>query len=242
MFIDIHSHILPGLDDGADTLVEACEMISQAAISGTSIIVATPHFNNHNQTHQIIDKNIVLDSYKNLKRVVSEKKLGVNLYLGSELLLDEFFYSSLKKDDLITINGSRYILVEFIFDDIISNAYKYTNKILSMGLIPVIAHPERYDFFTQSFSSVYRFLNDGCIFQINKGSPLGKYGEKAQALSKWLLDNDFCKIIAGDSHSVNFRNANMTQIYEWLIDKYDYSKINALMHDNPKRILLDMKF
>lgn len=240
MFIDIHCHILPGVDDGADSFDEACEMIKIAKAVGTTIMVATPHFNNRAQCRSGINKQIILDRYKSLKEIVVQNEIGVNLFLGSELLVNGNFSHLYKTDNILTVNGTRYLLVEFNFDEKIYNVRNYIDEIISYGFIPVIAHPERYHFFSESYDEIYRILSKGCLFQVNKGSPLNKYGETACRISKWLLNNDMVHLFACDSHGVSHRNADMSELYEWLVDLYPISKINKWVHDNPKRILLDM--
>ena len=242
MFIDMHCHILPGLDDGADTMDEACELISQACSSGSTIAVATPHFNNISQGSVHCNKDRIVEMYKTLRDEVQKRNIPITLFLGSEILLDDSIDYLYKHDKLITVNGSRYILVEFNFNEKIENVYLYIDKLLSFGLIPVIAHPERYLFYHDPIHDIYRMINSGCKIQINKDSPLGNYGTKAQNLSINLLENDFVHMIASDCHNVNQRNADMGVIYSWLLERFKVEKITQLLHDNPKRILLDSEF
>lgn len=237
MIIDMHCHILPGVDDGAESLEEACEIIMQGAESGTTVMTVTPHYNNPEKQNGKYNKQLIIDAYKELKSVVKGKDIPVTLLLGSEILADNNLALLQKNDGLITINGSRYILVEFYFDEDIRNVHKHIDEIMSFGLIPVIAHPERYRFFLDK--DIEYLVNKGCKIQINKDSPLGKYGMSAQNFSHFLLKNDLVHLIASDCHSVNYRNADMRDIYEWLSERFSVEKIALLTHDNPKGILLD---
>ena len=240
MFIDIHSHIVPDVDDGSESFDESCDIIRSASSSGTSVMVATPHFNNPFQGRSGVTKKTVLEKYSELKRVVAEEVPSVTLFLGSELLVRDNIHEVLGNNEFFSINGSRYLLVEFAFDEKISNVKRYIEIIMSFGIVPVIAHPERYLFFENSYEDIYSIAEKGCLFQINKDSPLGKYGEKANKLSRWFIKNELVHCFAGDCHGVYHRNADMTGLYEWLINYYPVTKINSLIHDNPKRILLDM--
>lgn len=241
LFIDIHCHILHGVDDGAESLDESAEIISNAFSSGTTVMVATPHYNNIFQGRHSVDKNLLSERYFQLKKFVSEKIPGMQLFLGCELRAEENLDELLRNDNYFTINGSRYVLLEFAFDEELNNAKRYVDIIRSYGLVPIIAHPERYGFLVDCYKDVENFASKGCLFQINKDSPLGKYGESAKNFSRWFLKNDMLHLFAGDCHGVTHRNADMTALYEWLINYYPVTKINTWLHDNPKRILLDMK-
>lgn len=241
MFIDIHCHILPGMDDGADSAEESLELITQALNSGTSAMLATPHYLNPRQCSQSNNRDTILSAFRSLKALLKAENIPVSLYLGSETLITPFFEEFYSESDIITVNRTDYILVEFPFDERISVVLRHIDFIFSLGLIPIIAHPERYLFFQSSPNGVVSLLNRGCIFQLNKGSPLGKYGNDAQKLSVWLLENDLVHIIASDCHSPDRRDADMGGIYNFLVSRYSENKINRMLHDNPKRILLGEK-
>lgn len=240
MFIDIHCHIIPGIDDGAESYIDSYEIIKKATESGTTVMVATPHFNNPFQMQTGVDKNIILDRYSVLKKHISEELPSVKLFLGCEFLADDKIDTLIRNNNFFTINGSRYLLTEFAFDERLNNVKKYIDVIKSYGCIPVIAHPERYAFFENAYDDIFAIASKGCLFQINKDSPLGKYGENAKKLSHWILKNDLVHLFAGDCHGSIHRNADMTGLYEWLINYYPVKKINTWLHDNPKRILLDL--
>lgn len=240
MFIDLHCHILPSIDDGADSISESLEIISGAYNTGTTVMVATPHSNNNSKCPFPVTRAGLNDAYKSLTSIIADNNISVKLFLGAELQADENLEYLYRTNEIVTINGSRYVLVEFYFDEDIRNVYKYTDQLLSMGFVPIIAHPERYDFFDDTKSDIYKLLNMGCKIQINKGSPLGSYGRYSKELALWMLNNDFVHLIASDCHSASRRNADMSELYVWMLDKFSQNRINGLLHDNPKRILLDM--
>ncbi len=240
MFIDLHSHILPGLDDGAKSFAAAKEIAETAYRSGTTVIAATPHYNHPLQCLPGNSKKNIIETYKELKKYFSENSVPIKLFLGAELLARDNISQLYRNNEIITINSSRYVLTEFVFDESPFVMHKRTDELISLGLIPLIAHPERYSFLPKSSDDIYRLINKGCKFQINKDSPLGKYGEAAKKSSLWLLKNDFVSLIASDAHSVGYRNADMSEIYNWLVSEFSLSRIEKLMHDNAKRILLDM--
>ncbi len=242
MFIDIHSHVLPGVDDGAETFNDACEIMQQAYASGTTVMTVTPHYNNISQCHKRLKKQEAVEKYRELKKAAAEKGIPVTLFLGSELLVDENIDYMFRHDEFITLNGSRYMLTEFAFDKDIKEVSSHIDSLLSYGIVPVIAHPERYNFFINNYSAIIDTVEKGCIFQINKGSPLGQYGPDSQETAIWMLNNDCVHVIASDCHSSTLRNSDMSDIYSWMLERFDRSRIIELMHDNPKRILLDQYF
>lgn len=239
MFIDMHCHILPGIDDGAESFKKSCDLIMQASSCGSTVITVTPHYNNRAKCASVCTKNHIVDVYKSLKNYIFDMDIPVNILLGSEMLVNDNIDFLYKHDELITLNGSRYILVEFPFDENIVNINSGIEKLLSWGLIPVIAHPERYLVFENNPQELIGLFNKDCKLQINKDSPLGKYGSASQASAIWLLKNDMVHLIASDCHDISHRNADMGDIYTWMLDRFPQKKIMQLMHDNPKRILLD---
>lgn len=231
---------MPYVDDGAESMEEAVEIIKNAYAGGTTAMVLTPHYFNGKRSFVESKRSIIIEHYKMIKSAAAEKNIKINLYLGSEMLRNSDFNEIFKRGDVITINGSRYLLTEFYFNDAIENMLDYIEKIRSCGLIPIIAHPERYDAVFTFPENAYRFLSRDCLLQINKGSLLGHFGKKEADCAKWLLKNDLAHVIASDCHGAIGRNGDMSDIYQWLVYVLPKSKIDKLLHDNPKRILLDM--
>lgn len=237
MFIDLHCHILPGIDDGAESFNEAVDIITDANKNGTTIMVLTPHYNQHFNHLSRLNKDLLTEKYRNFISETDKIDAKIKFFLGSELLADKNISEMCKNDDIVTLNASRYVLVEFYFDEKIKNMHAYTDVLMSYGYIPVIAHPERYKGLSQN--DYFSLINKGCKFQLNKNSILGKNGQTPNDLSCWMLQNDFVHVIASDCHNSTSRNADLSELYVQLLDKYSPDKINNWMHDNQKRILLD---
>ncbi len=239
MFIDMHCHILPGVDDGAETVEESCEIIRQAADCGTTVMLATPHYRNPFRCVQDSNMEMIQAAYRLLKQELAQREIPVTLFLGSEWLGAPDGQTLYESGRLLTVNGSDYVLVEFLFDESLASAVSCVRKLIACGLRPVIAHPERYDFLRQEPYAVFDLLKTGCLLQVNKGSPLGLYGSHAQTYSEWLLDHDLAHLVASDCHNTYNRDADMGDVYHWMIRRYPEEKIKLLLHDNPKRILLN---
>ncbi len=240
MFIDIHCHILPAVDDGADSMIESLDIISNAYKAGTNIMVATPHYGLSEMSGISTDKDLVLNTFRILCDEIKDRNIPVRVFLGSELLMNEKLDELKHNNGLIPINGSRYMLCEFYFDENIKNVYKYIEKLMSYGYIPIIAHPERYGFFNADKSDISVLYERGCRFQINKDSLTGKNGIAAKETAIWMLQNNYVNFVASDCHNSSTRNADLSELYLSLLDFISQEKVNVLLHDNPKRILLDM--
>ena len=237
MFIDLHCHILPGIDDGAESFNEAVDIITDANKTGTSIMVLTPHYNHHCNCNERLNKDLLTEKYKNFISETEQIDAKIKFFLGSELLADKNLSEMCRNNEIVTLNASRYVLVEFYFDEKIEKIQTYTDELKSFGYIPVVAHPERYK--GLSHNDYFSLINKGCKFQLNKNSILGKSGQAPKDLSWWMLQNDFVHVIASDCHNSTSRNADLSELYVQMLDKFSPEKINIWMHDNQKRILLD---
>ncbi len=240
MFIDMHCHILPHIDDGADSTLDAAEIISDAYKTGTRIMVVTPHYNYPEKIRCSINKSELTEKYKEFIGEMNKHVNGMKFFLGSELLANDKIPELHRNNELITMNGSRYILTEFYFNENVKNVYTYIDRLRSFGFTPIIAHPERYGFM-QEQSIIENLLNKGCKIQINKDSLLGNYGTKTKENAFKMLENDYVHIIASDCHNPTSRNADMSELYVQMLEKFPQSRINKLFHDNPKRVLLDIE-
>lgn len=240
MFIDLHCHILPELDDGADTLKEALEIARHSSACGSTIITATPHYNYPEKTNDSLDSKIITSAFNNLSKMISEEGIKLKLFLGAELLARSNIESLCENDSIISINGSRYVLTEFYFDENITNVFRYTDVLLSAGYIPIIAHPERYGFLNNDNSNIAQLFENGCRFQLNKDSIMGRNGTPAANISLWMIENEYAHFIASDCHNSSTRNGDLGEVYFSLLDNFTETKLNELLHDNPKRVLLNL--
>lgn len=197
-FIDIHSHILPGNDDGARDMDESLRILWDASKAGVKRIVATPH---------VFMENIssVLDaaekSFETLKVETTKQGIDVELFLGAEVLLGAGLAEEVKRDKRLTIGGcGKYILVEMPFFEIPVYAGKTIFDLLVSGVTPVWAHPERCPEVIDDFKSVCYYTDNGVKLQINSGSLAGKYGRSVKRAAVNLVENGLAHIMASDTH------------------------------------------
>ena len=230
MMIDLHSHILPELDDGAQNLHQSLEMARIAIQSGITTMVATPH---------CIDGQAddVRSMLKLMRSVLRENGLRLQLCSGMEIFGTRDTARLLREGKLLTLNRSQYPLIEFNFH---SDGYWETqilSDVIQAGYRPVVAHPERYSFIQYSPELLNRWVQMGCLLQINKGSLLGRFGSASQSLSLELVDRGFATVVASDAHSTHSRTPWMVEVRTLLELEFAPEAARYLLLDNPRRIL-----
>ena len=235
--VDIHTHIMPGVDDGSDSLEESLSMIRQAYESGTDTMVMTPHYLNKSQCRFDASKAQLESFGSRLKEECQKQGLKVSLYQGAEHFGVTEIGRIADEGGIIPINNSRYVLIEFDFEDDYQRVSYVLSQLMSFRFVPIIAHPERYVFLCENPSNAYNLLERGCLLQVNKGSPLGKYGPEAQRMSKWLLDNHLVHFVASDCHSPYQRTPEMQQTHEMLTYRLGLSYVNRIFNENPLKVI-----
>ncbi len=234
--IDIHTHILPSVDDGASSFRESVQMAQMAVNSGVKGIVVTPHSNIKGLYENYYDTPME-ESFQKLKEIFLKEKIPLNLYLGMEVYATEEVPKLLRQGKLITINYSRYLLMEFGFDEDLSLVDFLLNEIISLGITPIIAHPERYPYIQRSPDRTLEWIMLGCYLQLNKGSIFGRYGSSAKHTSHYLLQNNWAAFIASDAHSQNIRTTDMSETYRYVSYYFSKEYAKILMMENPMRAI-----
>lgn len=233
---DIHCHIAYGSDDGAESPDVALKMMTLASECGTDGIVVTPHSNVPESYRNYVSDNI-LDKLKQLKKMASEKGLELKLFSGQEIFMTAGVPSLLEKGELITINNSKYPLVEFDFFEHEKSVYRKLEKLVSLGFVPVVAHPERYAFVIRDEEAAIQLRNIGCVLQINKGSIEGRFGEEPFRAAHSMLSQQLADIVASDAHSPYMRTPDMRKAHEIVSAEYSFEYAELLFSRNPVKVL-----
>ena len=198
-FVDIHSHILPGIDDGAKNIDESISLISEMKKLGFSKIIATPH--TYSGLYDNTPKTIE-NSFKLLpKDLVKEN----NIEYASEYLIDSYIIESIDNKSILCLKDN-HILVEMSYINKHNKLYEIIHYILVNGYIPILAHPERYIYFHQNFKDYRKLKKVGCKFQLNLLSVTGYYGKKILSISEKLLKNNLIDYVGSDIHNLNHCN------------------------------------
>lgn len=209
--IDIHSHVLPGIDDGAKEIDSALNMLQIAIDNGTHQIVATPHYrrgyyeNNYEDISKIVGE---------VNDVVSDKGMDIQVVLGQEVFLDDHTVDAYKKGVIGCIGDTGYMLVELSMDTMPKNAMDIIYELKLKGVKPIIAHPERYNYIIEKPIMINEFIEEGCLFQINGGSITGMFGKRVQKTSEILIQHGVCNFIASDAHSAGRRCPGVKEALE----------------------------
>ncbi len=198
--IDIHSHLIPNVDDGAKSPEETIELIKEAREAGITDIILTPHYiiNSYEQNAETL---ILLKD--KLQQIINSENIKVNLHIGMEVYITDNLVEILKQNKILTLAGSKYLLMELPLNTNVQYLDMVIFKLIEDNIIPIIAHPERYKFVQEDPSRVRELIESGCLIQSNIGSILGIYGKKAKKTIKYLLKNDLINFIATDTHRKN---------------------------------------
>lgn len=191
--IDVHSHIIFGVDDGSSSIEESVRMLEEANKAGIKVIIATPHF----QT-DIFEAQTLAENYQKLCDKATEYNLTV--LMGCEVFLNPFIPEFIQNKKVLTLNASNYLLLEFPFDSIPHYSFEVIYKLQLQGIIPIIAHPERNRCFVRDFDTFMEFVERGCLVQVDAASMLDVYGRKVKRFTRELIKNKLVDFIASDAH------------------------------------------
>lgn len=236
--IDMHCHILPGIDDGSKSLEMSLEMLRMAVRSGTTDIIATPHVNRRGIIplwSEITDKAALL------QQKAKAADIDINIYIGAEIGFDYDALRFIKEGCRdYCLAGSRYILVEFNEQSQPDQAENLLYELMLRGFVPVLAHPERYDRIMAHPRRVIEWMNQGTLIQCNTGSFIGYFGRSVQKRADGLLYNHMVTFLGSDAHCLESRNTDMRKAGK-AIHKLDNGRVNtmAACEHNAVKVLHD---
>ena len=196
--IDMHNHILYGIDDGCKTIEESIETIKNMKKIGFNTIVLTPHYIEDSSFKA--NNNLKLQRLEILKEELLKNNIDVNLFLGNEIFINESINELIINKEIRSINNTRYILIELPFNNQILNLDDYLYELKLKGYKIIIAHPERYTYFKDNYKEARKLYDSGVLFQVNYGSIIGQYGSSSLKLVKKLLKDDMVDFISTDIH------------------------------------------
>lgn len=232
--IDIHCHILPYIDDGAKNMDEAIKLCEIARDNGINKIIVTPHVSCLDDIDGFLGERDVL--IEELRAALKFYNIDVEIYPGAELYVDDdvFFSGDLTK---LTLNGSKYILVEFDFYGLSPNKIiSYLVEINNFGLVPIVAHPERYKYMQDDYNFI-NFLSDrGVLFQVNMNNIIGDSSRPESLLARELVRKKVATFIASDAHSVDYRSNNLRDMIENAPNGFEIDE-KFFLNDMPQIIL-----
>ena len=236
--IDIHSHILPNIDDGARSIEETFNLIKEAERAGFESVVSTSHYMENYYETDVPEREVWVKAIlENLKT----KNINTNLYLGNEIYFSENIINLLEKRKASTINDTSYVLFELPMNSEPMNLYDIVYEMLQYKLVPILAHPERYSYVQKDPDLIYDLIEKGVLMQANYGSIIGQYGEKAQIIVEKFLENNMIHFLGSDVHRPNTIYPKIPRILEQIADIVGEEKLEELTTTNPKLVLSNKK-
>ncbi|WP_444684993.1 tyrosine-protein phosphatase [Alkalicoccus luteus] len=208
--IDIHSHLLPGLDDGAQTEADTLELAKAAVAEGITHVIATPHHKNGVYENEAL---LIEGAVEQTNELLRHHEIPLTVLPGQEVRLYGELLEDWRAGKLLTLNRSDYMLVEFPSNSIPRFATQLFYDMQLEGITPVIAHPERNKVLIEKPSLLYRYVQHGALSQLTAGSLAGKFGKKLQRFSLELLEHNVVHFVASDAHHVKTRGFHLQEAY-----------------------------
>ncbi|MGT2829540.1 capsular polysaccharide biosynthesis protein Cps4B [Streptococcus hillyeri] len=237
--IDIHSHIIFGVDDGPETLEESIELIKEAYRQGVRTIVATSHRRKGMfETPEVT----ILSNFIVLQEEIKELLPEMTLLYGGELYFTTDIIAKLEKQTIPTMNGTRFALVEFSTGTPWKTIHGAVTDLLNIGITPVVAHIERYNALENRKDRVKELIDLGCYTQINSSHVLKAklFGDKYKVFKKratYFLEENLVHCVASDMHNLDNRKPYMKEAYVLIEKRFGTKKARQLFHDNQKILL-----
>ncbi|MCX7842981.1 MAG: phosphoesterase [Clostridia bacterium] len=233
--IDIHSHVIFGVDDGPSVMDESVKMLEEAHKAGIQCIIATPHFHEN-----VFEAANAAENFYILSDRAAE--IGITLLKGAEVFLSPSIPDLVHENSNLTLNNSRYLLVEFPFDSIPSHAQETLYRLMVKGFTPIIAHPERTRSLVRNITLAMELVANGCMLQLDAACIMGVYGSRVKKFAKELLKNELVSFVASDAHYAKdyaqwYKNA-YKKVKSWVgevyAEKLFFSNAAVLLEQNKK--------
>lgn len=231
--IDIHCHMLPGIDDGAKTIEETIKMVSLAYKSGVRKIICTPHYHagRYRPSREKIEQQFTL-----VKKIVEQASDDIFLYIGHEINYEQDILKLLEEEKLFTLADSNYVLIEFSTGVGYNEIKRALQSVVMGGYVPILAHAERYGCLVEDISLVKELIDGGVYIQINAFSIM-EGQRKIKRFIKELIKKDLLHLVATDAHDTEYRPPELIRAYNYIAKKYNVQYADELMIENPERII-----
>ena len=235
--IDIHTHIVASVDDGAESIDESVNIINTALLCGTKGIVLTPHFNNKlfcklRTKREVLEK---INSFINNPKI---KDCNIKFFTGAEIYCgDNDIFDLIKNDQLITINDSRYVLIEFFISQSFDFIYDVISLLIDKKYIPIIAHCERYTCLLENVDRIITLKNLGCVIQVNSHSILTKGDRRISSFVNFLMRNKLIDVVASDTHDLYERSPDLSEAHAQVCLRCSYDYAEDIFYSNPQLII-----
>jgi protein-tyrosine phosphatase len=229
--IDIHTHILPGLDDGACSLEEALGMLRMASAAGTTDMVASSHAN----PQFAFDPHVAEERIAELQGAAGD---SIRVHYGCELHMSlEGIENALRFPEEYSIGHRGHLLVEFSDFQVPKNSSGILGRMIDRGLHPIVAHPERNPILRTRMSELETWVGQGCSMQVTASSLLGRFGKSAKTASHQLMARGLVHFLASDAHDLQHRPPVLDEVRRYVEETFDPEAADRLLVENPQSVL-----
>ena len=234
--IDLHSHLLPGCDDGAENLETAIAMARMAVADGVKIMACTPHIMPGLYDN---DASGIRRRVTDLQSALAVEKIDLKLAVGADVHIAPDLLEKLKEGVVPTLNGTRYFLFEPPHQVLPPNLEKLVHRLVDGGYVPILTHPERLGWASTHYEVIDRINAAGCLVQITAGSLTGSFGRRAQGLAERMLEEGRVDIIASDAHNLQARSPGLSRARDLIRARWGKTIADDLVVHTPAKILAD---
>lgn len=232
--IDLHCHVLPGIDDGSQSMEQTMEMLRIASREGIEAIIVTPHYK---EGRRNADISTIVKCMQGVQEKIEEQGLGVRLYPGNEIFYFDGVEELLEQDRVLTLNGTDRVLVEFSPTEEYTYIRNSLDNIRAQGYVPVLAHVERYECMVKHPEHVKELKHMDVEIQINASSVQGKLGRKVQQFLYQLLKDRCVYYVGTDAHNAESRAPEFQECYQMLKKKFDAAYIEEIFYENALAVI-----
>jgi len=232
--IDTHLHILPGVDDGPETIEEALALARALVQEGIHTAIATPHFNDMFPQRSAVE---IKARVSGLQQVLNYQHIPLRLFAGHEALIKPGLIEDIQAGRLSTLNGSRYLLLELWNQSQLPEVERVIFELRAFGITPILAHPERYSIFQKEPERLGSLLRQGVLAQITASSLVGMQGRTAQRTAQTLLKQGLVHCIASDAHGLHKRPPAIVQSLGQAVQVIGQEKTQQLIEGWPMTII-----
>jgi protein-tyrosine phosphatase len=215
--IDLHCHIIPGVDDGAQSLSDSINMARNAVEQGIHTIVATPHHRNNSYENK---KSDIINRVEELNRALVEEKINLRVLPGQEVRVHGEMLEGYRFGEILSVNYTPYVLVEFPSNHVPRYTTKLFYDLQMSGLIPVIVHPERNQEIIGRPDILFQLVEKGALTQVTAASLCGGFGKRIKNFSLQLVEANLTHFIASDAHNITSRSFKMREAFDVIERKY----------------------
>ncbi|MDU1846677.1 MAG: CpsB/CapC family capsule biosynthesis tyrosine phosphatase [Niallia nealsonii] len=240
--IDIHSHILPGIDDGAQTIEDSIKMAKAAVNEGITTIIATPHHKN-NQFNNL--KSSILTKVNDLNTVFKQENIPLTVLPGQEVRIYGEVIEDYYKEEILTLNHTKYLFIEFPSSSVPRYAERLMYELQTEGIIPIIVHPERNKELQEKPDILFQLVKNGALTQLTASSLTGYFGKTIKKFSEQLILQNLTHFIASDAHNTYNRGFKFKEAHKFIEENFgiDYIylfKENSELLSRDKHIIKEI--